>query len=441
MGQAMEFNSEIDEGSGASIPSVCAICKRDQPDYTHPCGADFHRTCLEQYFRFAGSEERVCPHCLKPITQKRDQEAEQYVEPSDAKELLAQQYLDLSERYHLELINDDMYHLRVYITNMDLETGIWHMYPVVINYANYPNRPRLLIPDDLLTNALDLTDAIEMLRRWDPKNPPTILELIQSLEASVTDRNILYREVEALTADGGKPEDLKSVSFQAPTYGNKVMRFSLDLSRYPGPPSVVISDIPFEMGLESIRNWMKRESKLGDVVREVRRVLTNHYRKEFEIDVLSMYFDVEATHSHVLLRVTEFPVSKDMVEFEIRFPEGYPIDPPLIDLKRYEGLSTKTVEKVIRSLEEELKRWSPTMYVADVLTKVASTVFERSPHRCAVCRESDCPKCGLLLEDCRDDCPNCHHPLHRHCMEGLENCPYCMASLMEEVFVVMPTEE
>jgi hypothetical protein len=154
-----------------------------------------------------------------------------------------------------------------------------------------------------------------------------------------------------------------------------------------------------------------------------------------------MYFDTETTPNYIMVRITESPVSDAMLEFEIRFPERYPIEPPVIDLERYEGLPTKKVEKVLRSLEKELKNWSPTMYVVDVLTEVSSKVFERPPVRCAVCREPDCPSCGLLLDDCRDECPNCHHLLHTHCMEGLENCPYCMASLVEEVFVVMPTEE
>ncbi|MCI0497954.1 MAG: hypothetical protein L0Z54_06665 [Thermoplasmata archaeon] len=415
-------------GSVEDEPSVCAICKKAGTDFSHTCDAQFHRECLEQYRKFIGSSDTICPHCLEKVSyEPRGEDVEFYEEAQAPMELLAQQYLDLSNEYYLELINNDMYYVRAFVTNMDPESGIWHMYPLTINYTNYPDRPRMMIPEDVLTDALDLSDTIGLLRGWDSRHPPTVVELVKSVESAITDKNRLYEEIEALEqGEGASRNGDDRLSFEYITYGGRTMAFSLDLQNYPDAPDMVMEGLCIGKGFNTIKNWERRTSALGDVVREIKDCMMHHYRREYEREALSRYFEV-TDNDGLAVRMCD-DGSAAWAVFKVRFPAGHPRLPVTIDIDQYDGILTDDLERAFHIVEESRKAWVPTVYAVDILRRVRKLLFGNLSMRCSECGNVDCPTCGADVEEgCRLECPNCRHAFHDHCAEPIETCPWCLA--------------
>jgi len=427
------------EARGADDDSpVCAICKKPGPDYVHSCEVEFHKSCLEEYKKFIGSSEIICPHCQEKVSyEARKKESVDFVGTTKGPEdVLAQQYLDLSAEYYLELVNNDMYYVRAFVTNMDPESGIWHMYPITINYSNYPERPRMTIPEDVLTDALDLTESITMLRSWDSKDPPLLIDLIKTIEFSITDKNRLYEEVDQLVSEeDGVSDNASQVEFSFDTYGGRKVNFSLGLGNYPHAPDVVVEGVPFGKGFETLKSWVVRESKLTNVAREIRDRMMHHYRRVFEVELLERYFDVD-DNERLIIGMRD-PGSGAFLIFKVDFPADHPDKAPRIDVDQYENVSTEDLEKIFGSLEKALKKWKRDVYIVDILRGLQNELFEHGGERCPVCGGPDCPECGADLEEgCRETCPNCGHAFHAHCQSGMEICPYCLTSFVEQVYEV-----
>ncbi len=429
-------------GSADDDPPVCAICKKQGPDYVHSCGAEFHKSCLEEYKKFIGSSDVICPHCLEKVSyDEKKKEAVDFIGTTKGPEdLLAQQYLDLSTEYYLEHINNDMYYVRAFVTNMDPESGIWHMYPITINYSNYPERPRMTIPEDVLTDALDLTETIDMLRGWKPDSPPQLVELVKSIEHSITDKNRLYEEIDQLVNElEGVSDNASKVGFSFDTYGGRKVEFSLGLANYPHAPDVMVEGVPLGKGFETLKAWTVRESTLNEVAVEIKARLMHHYRRAFEIELLERYFDVD-DNERLIVGMRD-PGSGAFLIFKVDFPPDHPAKAPRIDVDQYENVSTEDLENIFGSLEKALKDWKSDVYVVDVLRALQNELFEHGGEKCPTCGDPDCPDCGADLEEgCREVCPNCGHAFHAHCQEGMEICPYCLIPFPEEVYEVEVTD-
>ncbi len=450
----LEVSEEVeDEGPPEDTgPTLCAICKQRNPDFTHKCGADFHNQCLDHYWKVIGSTDQRCPHCLEPISatedaQEEEEEDDSFEEEpkSEGREGLAQQYLDLTNHYYLELINDNMYHVRIYINNMDPGTGIWHMFPIIINYTNYPERPRLLFPDEFLTTAMTVDEVAEMLETWDPKEPPQIIDLVRAFENAIKDRNRFFFEMKEMwerfgVKKGEKPLRTREITLEENTYGGDLLTFTLNFIHYPKEPKVIPPQAVALPDLKALKEWVPRESKVPDLAQEVIDHLHIHHRKEFEKDLLARVFDAEVTSEPIRVIVAESILQAQKLVFDVTFGEGFPEKPPELELVEYSGIENDVAEKAMNILDERLKGWKDIDYVEEILRSIGKEIFERDRPICGLCRKIDCPKCTFDILTANAACDNCGRLLHIHCKEEASHCPYCLNSF-EVVLEVKPTEE
>jgi ubiquitin-protein ligase len=364
------------------------------------------------------------------------------------------QYLDLSNSFSVELIDDEVYNVIAQLSSLD--GGIYNIYPVTINFKNYPEKPQVTFTDDLLVRIRNLDDILVRMKFWNAINPPRIVSIVKELEMKLMEDSLVENELEMVKRELTMRRISKNrITVTLSSYGNRSFEVDLDLKYYPLPPLIYLPEelklIPVEE-LEGIKMWASRPQKrIMDVLRSLNHAINNIYRLEFEESLLKMIAqDYEVLDDGYQLRIS-VPLTKDedpeVIESSsgellliIRIPESYPLAPPKIDIESDSDDLTNDARVFMAYM---LKSWSPSMFIADAINRLSLSLSNRSLFKCLICGKKECPTCGqpLLTEPVKDTqdicevpCIHCKRPYHVHCLTddldaGRTQCGFCLSDL------------
>jgi ubiquitin-protein ligase len=363
-----------------------------------------------------------------------------------------QQYLDLSNSFSVELIDDRIYHVVAYLSCLD--ASIYNIYPITINLRDYPEKPTFTFTDDMLIRIRGLDKILDSLRHWDSVRRQNIVDILQELEIRLVEDSMIESEIEVIKREYRTRRLNKNrLAVTLSTFGPKYFDVELDIKDYPSPPAVTLPEdlegIDVEE-LEGMRRWPEKPQKrIMDIIRSLSQVMNNVYRKEFEESLLGVVADeFEVSEGKYMIGLSLPSFKDELVEGEpanshihlkIDLPPSYPLVPPEIsidtddeDLRNEVGLL----------LADMLKSWAPTMFLADLVNNISLSLAKTSLFKCLICGEEECPICGLALlksptetrDMCDMPCINCKRPYHIHCITGsidggVTECGYCLADL------------
>jgi ubiquitin-protein ligase len=365
-----------------------------------------------------------------------------------------QQYLNLSNSFSVELMEEKIYHAVVYISSLD--AGIYNIYPITINYKEFPKKPMLTLTDDLLIRIRRLDEILERLKQWDHQIAPDLVDFLQQIEIKLVEDSMVEGELEIIKREYNTRRLTKNkIQITLSTYGPRLLDIELDLKEYPHPPIITLPDELRDLdvkNLEGIKKWQDRPQKrIMDVIRNLSQVINNLYRKGFEESLLKMISkDFEVVGDGYRVVIAAFlPQNKDAdedipeerkIEFRIRVTRTYPLFPPEIEVNSEDKELGTEVRDLLTDI---LKSWTPTMFIADAINRLSLSLWNKSLFNCLICGRKQCPTCEkpLLTEPvietnnlCEMPCIQCKRPYHVHCLtqsmgKGTTECGYCLTDL------------
>jgi hypothetical protein len=363
------------------------------------------------------------------------------------------QYLDLSNSFSVELIEDKVYHTTVYLSSLD--AGIYNIYPIIVNFRDYPKKPIMTFTDDLLVRIRDLDEILDKLRHWDNLIPSNLADIIQQMELRLVEDSLVESEFEVIRREyRTKRLSKNKIMVTLSTYGPRYIDCELDLTHYPQPPTITLPD---DLGnvnieeLEGIRNWQnKPQKRIMDVLRSLSQLFNNMFRMDFEEQLLKMVaedFTISDGEYHLRITVPETEDNSTMdtsepreIQLQIKISGTYPLTPPEIKLSSNSEELEKSGNEV---LNEILKSWAPSMFLADAANRISLSLWNTSLYKCLICGSEECPTCHLPLltmpveeamDLCEIPCIQCKRPYHVHCLthamgEGDAECGYCLTDM------------
>jgi hypothetical protein len=365
-----------------------------------------------------------------------------------------QQYLNLSNSFSVELVEEKIYHAVVYISSLD--AGIYNIYPITINYKDFPKKPLLTLTDDLLVRIRRLDEILDRLKQWDHQIAPDLVDFLQQIEIKLVEDSMVESELEIIKREYNTKRLTKNrIRITLPTYGPRLIEIELDLKDYPHSPIITLPDELKDLdvkNLEGIKKWQDRPQKrIMDVIRSLSQVINNLYRRGFEESLLKMIskdFEIVGDGYRVVI-AAPLPNSRDFneevveekeIEFRIKVPRAYPLVPPEIVV---DSEDKNLANEVQDSLIYVLKAWTPSMFLADAINRLSLSLWNKSLFNCLICGQKECPTCKrpLLTEPvietnnlCEMPCIQCKRPYHVHCLtqsvgEGITECGYCLTDL------------
>jgi ubiquitin-protein ligase len=364
------------------------------------------------------------------------------------------QYLDISNSFSVELLDDEVYNIIVHLSSLD--GGIYNIYPVTINFKNYPEKPQMTFTDELLVRIRMLDEIIITLKFWDAVNPPRIVDILTELETKLMEDSLIENEIEMLKREFATRRINKNrIMVTLTSYGQKAFNVELDIKNYPDPPMIYLPEElkPIEIEeLEGIKKWPERPQKrIMDVLRSLSSVINNLYRLKFEEYLLKMVADeYDFSNGEYKLQIS-VPITKDeepedsepstgTLFIKIRILENYPLSPPKIEIDSDSEVLKRDGQTLLTYM---LKSWSPSMFLVDAVNRLSLSLSNTSLYKCLICGEKECPICGLPLltqpvtdtqEICEVPCIHCKRPYHVHCLtnameDGMKKCGLCLSDL------------
>jgi hypothetical protein len=365
-----------------------------------------------------------------------------------------QQYLNLSNSFSVELMEEKIYHAVVYISSLD--AGIYNIYPITINYKEFPKKPIFTFTDDLLIRIRRLDEILDRLKLWDHQIAPDLVDFLQQIEIKLVEDSMVEGELEIIKREYNTRRLTKNkIRITLSTYGPRFLDIELDLKDYPKSPIIILPDELKDLdvkNLEGIKKWQARPQKrIMDVIRSLSQVINNLYRKGFEESLLKMIskdFEIVGDGYRVVIAAPmpqnkggdEEVAEEKQIEFRIKVPRTYPLVPPEIEVDSEDKTLTNEVQD---SLTYVLKTWAPSMFLADAINRLSLSLWNTSLFNCLICGQKQCPTCEkpLLTEPvietnnlCEMPCIQCKRPYHVHCLtqslgEGITECGYCLTDL------------
>lgn len=364
------------------------------------------------------------------------------------------QYLELSNSFSMEMVDNRMYHVVAYLSCLD--AGIYNIYPVRVNFMDYPQKPMLTLTDDFLIRIRGLNEIMKGLGQWDPTSPKGIVDILQDLEMRLVADSNIESEFEVIKREYKSARISKNrFIITIPTYGPKFYDIELDLSDYPQPPKVIIPeelDAIAPEDLDAIRKWPEKPQKrIMDVLRSLQQTINYLRRPAFEESLLSMIaqdFEVLDGGYRVAIDIPRFsengeiedspPTSK--MHITISVPNAYPLAPP----EFYVDVDDENIRSMVQLFLSEISRnWAPSFFLADGLNRMSLSLANISLFPCLICGQKACPTCGKSLMMaysghtegiCEKPCIHCKRPYHIHCISetlnsGVGECGFCLTDL------------
>ena len=367
---------------------------------------------------------------------------------------LAREIRQLTKFFQVDELGDDKFVIY-------LAAGPEHLYTIQFSLANYPEKPEIQWPQDVIDEIGDPELFLSQLRKWDPGYPAPIFEIFQSFESyaynyynSVQELKNELRDIEGefvmeLIRDNYIRITL--ISFNKQEY-----HVEIDLERYPQlgwtfTPEVEQITGPTAEYMARYANRPEKPSML-DVLHDL----------SWEIDKFNrLSFDYKVLVNNVTEAVTDLRMDADKklvtgiingelktesarFEFVADFSKGYPEKPPIISLTPIGDIEQDVLGKLQNYISESGTTWTHSSFFIDLLNQVHMAIFKSSIITCVICHKLFCPTCddplylpkGVEGKTCFVECSNCHRPYHAHCfkntIQSIGKCSVCMQSFVAE---------
>ena len=336
--------------------------------------------------------------------------------------------------------------------NVYLTITLEKTFIIGIDFNNYPKKPSITFPEEVINILGEPDKNIELLKKWNPKSPPHIVEIIREIESKlffVKDLELeskkIFGEYKAESIEG----DFSKFKVHLLTYGFKEYDLDVDISKYPNSPLLIYSPeleqileiSPSE--LKSIKTWTPRQSEVVEVLREVSWLVDKNSRVNFEVNLLkggidSVQFDPVTNNIKVKMK-GKMKTENIVFEFLAILPENYPMNPPELKvLNEFEEEEHEPIKKKLESsIQQFFNEWTPLSYLIDLFNAISKKIFEVSVISCVICHQLECPDgaCQLTIaapdgHQCRVECPYCERLYHKHCWDqtisSFGKCGFCL---------------
>ncbi len=318
-----------------------------------------------------------------------------------------------------------------------------------INFMEYPQKPIISLPEQLINILGNPYESINMLKKWNVKKPVHIIDILHEIENNLQIITHIENEAKKILNEYKCEEiegEITKLKVHLVTYGFKEYVLELDLTAYPKPPEVILSSelqniihTPIN-SLNSYKNWKENESEPVEIIREIAWLVDKNSRINFEIELLNEHYKdlkYENTTQTLKLNMKGKMKTQDITfEFQINLPKDYPMKMP--NIKVLNEFEIDTHEKIKSDLQSSFKdffeEWTPYSYLIDLFNLISEKIFEVSVVACVICHKIECPTCGIRIagrrESCHVECPHCERAYHKHCWEqtikSFGKCGFCL---------------
>ena len=465
-GNAMNLNDESSQGNSNEGKFTTDLRKEEEElkeeEYITPdlsaYPPDFE---YEQFVPSSTSEDTYIQNdkleetSLKPVITKHDNStkqetsemtpAELYADHEDTSVALNTEIGLIQQEYAYDQKSHQKGDLVVYLTITVTKTFI-----ININFTKYPGRPSLQVTEEIHSLVGDVYQTLEVLRTWNPKKPPHIVDVLHELENKLFFIKDIEQESKKILGEYQCDLDSDNVSklkVHLVTYGFKDYSLEVNLESYPKPPIINLSSQLEQLidtqltELDSYNNWIEGESEPVGIIRELAWLVDKNSRINFEIELLKEHYkkiEYNSEQSTLNMDMKGKMKSQDLTfKFQIELPRDYPMKVPTIKITNEFELETH--EKIKTDLQSSFKNffddWSPFSYLIDLFNTISKNIFEVSVVSCVICHKIGCPTCSLKIagpeqETCHVDCPYCERSYHKHCWEqtikSFGKCGFCL---------------
>jgi len=266
--------------------------------------------------------------------------------------------------------------LNVYLTITLTKTFI-----IRINFNDYPEKPSVNVPEDAHNLVGDVYQTLDVLKNWNTKNPPHIVDILRELEKKLYFLKDIEQESKKILGEYQCDVDSDNVTklqVHLVTYGFKEYLLDVNLDSFPKPPTVDLSSQLQQIimtpltELKSYKNWVEGESEPVEVIRELAWLVDKNSRISFEIELLKEHYkkiEYNSSTSILKLNMKGKMKTQDLTfEFQIDLPIDYPMKVPSI--KILNEFELEMHEKIKNDLQSSFKNffedWSPFSYLVDL---------------------------------------------------------------------------
>ena len=317
-------------------------------------------------------------------------------------------------------------------------------YPIQINFANYPEKPEIILPPELSNELGDPSYFLFHLREWS-RSPSHIAEIIHELEELL--QRVIYPndEMEELlmefTAHMVGPYRLQVNLY---SYKMKVYEFQI-LHKKPHPPALYLSKELEQIIKPQELSTKWPEYRLIDICRELSKKIDHRTRILDELKQLDLKKEYRKTilkwdQEELLLFVQIEIETGENCELEIKLSAEFPVAPPDIELKKVNPDPLR--EELPEFLLSIYNEWQNASTIVEILDDVKNLLRKKSKNICQICHEYKCPNCKKPLSEtkvrgisgqneCKQQCTSCHAIFHSCCwnsaIKHTRKCPSCLA--------------
>ncbi|TFF89594.1 MAG: hypothetical protein EU549_00090 [Promethearchaeota archaeon] len=356
--------------------------------------------------------------------------------------LLATQTQELMNEFQVELVNDTISRVKIY-----LDVSLTEHYVIGIDFSAYPTeRPLISVQEAIKEKIGDPETTLNTLKNWDSSNPPSILDIVRELGTILYEISMYKSQAEQISHEFkiepvGDSRNHYYVTIV--TYGWKEYKIDIYLSSQFNPPQIEFSQeleriIGPPENIDKINNW-KPEYQINNILVDIKWRIDQYERMNFEIDLLHgglQNVRYDASQRKVFADIKgEMNTQDKIFSFVVEIPENYPMSKPTFSLTT-EIQDDKLATSMSETTEAVLATWEPFNYLIDVFNVISKSIFSSSVLSCIICHELNCPTCGKPLstqdgsESCFFKCPYCDKPYHLHCweqnLEAINKCAYCL---------------
>jgi ubiquitin-protein ligase len=333
--------------------------------------------------------------------------------------------------------------------NIYMTITISKTFIIGIDFSDYPKKPRITLPEQLKHILGSPYDSLTTLKKWKSKRPAHIVDILHELEKRLFFIADIEREAKTIFSEfkcDTIEKSMTKLKVHVVTYGFREYPIEFDLMPYPKPPNIILSSEAQNIiqtpitALSSYENWIEKESKPIDIIREIAWLIDKNSRINFEIELLKEHYtDLrydEMSQTLGLNMKGKMRTQDITFEFQINLPEEYPMKMP--DIKVLNEFEIETQEKIKTDLQSSFNdffnEWTPYSYLVDLFNLISEKIFEVSVVACVICHKIECPTCSLKIagagESCHIECPHCDRIYHKHCwdqtIKSFGKCGFCL---------------
>ncbi|GAH13629.1 unnamed protein product, partial [marine sediment metagenome] len=137
----------------------------------------------------------------------------------------------IQQEYAYDQKGSNVGDIEIYLTITLSKTFI-----ISIDFTNYPEKPTILVPEEVKNIFGDPNVSLETLKKWNPKQPKHIVDILHELEKKlffIKEIESQYKKLAGEYQSDLVSDSLTSIKVHLLTYGFKEFLLDVDLEPYP----------------------------------------------------------------------------------------------------------------------------------------------------------------------------------------------------------------